>query len=210
MGNDRELKKDLKACFRKFPTPNQHARNPFTNFTREISPFNVVKDVIDHIMGDFWGIKLFSVKKNPDGNMTLKHVMTIKQKLTSFANNNLMRIFFRLPTNYDFKIDLEDRKHKKYQNEYKIHLQRKHENVDLSNAQVSLVNNRASLFNHLKEIIAEINEIEGDKTITYTEGVKTVGGDSIQTETFTNITDKEVQKEKEKARQGKQAEKAAH
>jgi hypothetical protein len=29
--------------------------------------------------------------------------------------------------------------------------------------------------------------------------VKTVGGDSIQTETFTNITDKEVQKEKEKA-----------
>jgi hypothetical protein len=66
MGDDPEIKKDLKTYFRKFPTADQQARNPFTNFTREIFPFNVVKDVIDHIMGDFWGIKLFSVKKNPE------------------------------------------------------------------------------------------------------------------------------------------------
>jgi hypothetical protein len=32
--------------------------------------------------------------------------MTIKQKLTSFVNNNLMKIFFRLPADYDFQFDL--------------------------------------------------------------------------------------------------------
>jgi hypothetical protein len=116
------LKEDLKAYFRKYPTPEQQSRNPFVNFVREVSPFNIAKDVIERMMGEFWGINLFSVKKNPGGNMTLKRVMTIKQIMTSYANNNLMKTYFMLPNNYDFKVDLEDKKHKKEQNSYKYYL----------------------------------------------------------------------------------------
>jgi hypothetical protein len=160
-----------------------------------------VKDAIETILSTFFGIQRFSVIKNPGGNMVNNHMMAIIQKLTSYANEQLEKIFFKLPNNYNFKDDLQDVKNKKDQNKYKEWLGTPISG-DMNQAATILVSSLQALFDHTKLIIQSINEVERS-VIKYTEGVKTINNDtdgtSIQTPTFTSITDRGVADAKEKA-----------
>jgi hypothetical protein len=44
--------------------------------------------------------------------------MTILQKLTSEVNNSLMRFLFKIPNNYNFTLDVNNYKGKKFQKYY--------------------------------------------------------------------------------------------
>jgi hypothetical protein len=63
-----------------------------------------------------------------------------------------MKLHFKLPNNYDFKVDIDDKKHKKEQNSYKKYSLQKQSNGNTA-VETIFVNNRSHLFKHYKAII---------------------------------------------------------
>jgi hypothetical protein len=85
-------------------------KNPFENFVRDQSAFEILKDEVKAFLTDY-NVSMHTTD-DQRGNLTVSHYMTLLQKLTAVLNQDLMRACFNLKENYDFVLDLQSRKKK--------------------------------------------------------------------------------------------------
>jgi hypothetical protein len=64
-------------------------KNPFENFVRDQSAFEILKDEVKTFLTEY-NVSMYT-KDNQQGNLTVSHCMTFLQKLTSVLNLDLMR-----------------------------------------------------------------------------------------------------------------------
>jgi hypothetical protein len=77
---DKEMKKLLKQYYKKNPTPELQAKIPLEVFVPSTSVFQKVRDTIADIAKS--ANMVIHLTKNPDGNISAQHYMTIIQKLS--------------------------------------------------------------------------------------------------------------------------------
>jgi hypothetical protein len=114
-----QYRSDLKVWLRKYPTPKEQQKHPFQTFERGKSAFEIVKNEVKKFLSEY-NIKMKT--NTQDGNLTDAHYMTLLQKLTSIINQDLMRIHFNLPPNYDFVLDPSHKKKGNAQKEFKAYV----------------------------------------------------------------------------------------
>jgi hypothetical protein len=160
-----KYKSDLKAWLRKYPLPAQQRKNPFENFVRDQSAFEILKDEVKTFLTDY-SVSMHT-NDNQQGNLTVSHYMTLLQKLTAVLNQDLMRVCFNLKENYDFVLDPQSRKKKAAQKEYKQFLTREVGNGRIYATQY-LINNSYRIINKdIPDIFDHINKVAGYSPIAY-------------------------------------------
>jgi hypothetical protein len=182
------LKTDLKAWLRKYPTPQQQRKHPFTEFERQKSAFEILKNEIKDFLAEY-NISMHT-KTNQQGNLSVSHYMTFFQKLTSALNRDIMISYFRLPENYDFNIDEQSVKKASSQKQYKAWLTQ--ETGEAGRVRQLVLNDTYRLVNQdIPDIFEYVNSTTGTyKPIAY----ELTNGLQKDHKVF-NIVDKDVEKQ---------------
>jgi hypothetical protein len=182
------LKTDLKAWLRKYPTPQQQRKHPFTEFERQKSAFQILKEEMKAFLAEY-NISIHT-KTNLQRNLSVSHYMTLLQKLTSTLNRDIMISYFRLPQNYDFNIDEQSVKKASSQKAYKAWLIQ--ESGDAGRVHQLVLSDTYRLINRdIPDIFNCINSTTGSyKPITYELVLAQNKGHKIF-----NILDKDVLKQ---------------
>jgi hypothetical protein len=98
------MKKLLKQYYRKNPTSELQAKTPLEEFVPSTSIFQTVRDTIANIAKT--ANMIIHSTKNPEGNISAQHYMTIIQKLSTVVYKALLLYMFGVNNqNYDWKED---------------------------------------------------------------------------------------------------------
>jgi hypothetical protein len=100
---DDKTRRQLRAWYRKYPTPDEQISHPFDKFTPELSPYQIIRDAVMALLEGF-NIKIKS-KNNSDGIISAKHYMSLVQKLTGILHSFALLKIYNLSNDYDFKTD---------------------------------------------------------------------------------------------------------
>jgi hypothetical protein len=98
-----KTRRELRAWYRKYPTPKEQADNPFETWVPDRSPYQIIREVLQAQL-EYFGVSINS-KSNPLGQIAAKHYMPLLQKLTTLVYPHILDRIYNLGGNYDFEND---------------------------------------------------------------------------------------------------------
>jgi hypothetical protein len=113
-----------------------------------------------------YGLLMYT-QAQKNGNLTVSHYMTTLQKLTLIINKDSMIEYFKLPPNYNFKVDVKNTRLRNNQNDYNKYILQK--NTDGDNKIVHYIHNITNQLvkGDIPNIFKYITDISGYDTILF-------------------------------------------